>query len=77
MRTVNMHEAKTNLSRLVEEIENGTSSEIAIARNGKVVARLVPVAQQPVEHRLGIAKGRFSLPESIDVVNQEIEELFS
>jgi antitoxin (DNA-binding transcriptional repressor) of toxin-antitoxin stability system len=39
---VNMHEAKTNLSRLVAAIEAGEADEIEIARAGKTVARLVP-----------------------------------
>jgi antitoxin (DNA-binding transcriptional repressor) of toxin-antitoxin stability system len=77
MRTVNMHEAKTNLSRLVEDIENGSESEIAIARNGRVVARLVPVERSPIGNRIGIARGQFVLPESIDALNKEIEESFT
>ena len=43
MRTVNMLDAKTNLSRLVEAVESGDESEILIARNGKPVARLTAV----------------------------------
>ncbi|MGE3246706.1 MAG: type II toxin-antitoxin system Phd/YefM family antitoxin [Beijerinckiaceae bacterium] len=43
MSTVNMHEAKTHLSRLVEQIETGAEPEIVIARNGRPVARLVPL----------------------------------
>lgn len=61
--TVNMHEAKTGLSRLVADIESGAEQEIIIARNGKPVARIVPiegeVAEYDVESRLGIAAGRF------------------
>lgn len=75
MRTVNMHEAKTNLSRLVEEVEKGV--EIAIARNGRVVARLVPAIQQPIDKRLGVARGLFTLPDDIDADNPEIERMFS
>lgn len=41
--TVNMHEAKTNLSKLVEAVEAGTESEVIIARNGKPVVKLVPI----------------------------------
>ena len=48
---VNMHEAKTNLSRLVAAVETGEADEIEIARAGHVVARIVParprVARQP------------------------------
>ena len=54
-RTVNVHEAKTHLSKLLVEVEGG--EEIVIARSGKPCARLVPV-----EHRtpkLGTMKGRW------------------
>ena len=44
MQTVNVHEAKTHLSRLLERVEAG--EEIVLARNGKAVARLVPVGRQ-------------------------------
>jgi len=43
MTTVNMLDAKSNLSRLVEAIESGAEREIIIARNGKPAARLVPI----------------------------------
>lgn len=39
---VNMHEAKTNLSRLVAAVEAGEADEVEIARAGQVVARIVP-----------------------------------
>jgi prevent-host-death family protein len=42
VRTVNVHEAKTHLSRLLEAVENG--EDIVIARAGRPVARLVPAA---------------------------------
>lgn len=45
MTTVNVHEAKTNLSRLLAEVEKG--EEVTIARAGKPVARLVPVEEKP------------------------------
>jgi prevent-host-death family protein len=44
MPTVNMLEAKSNLSRLVEAVESGTEAEIFIARNGRPAAGLVPIA---------------------------------
>jgi prevent-host-death family protein len=44
---VNMHEAKTNLSRLVAAVEAGEAEEIEIARAGKVVARIVPARRRP------------------------------
>lgn len=44
MVTVNVHEAKTNLSQLLKQVEAG--EEVIIARNGKPVARLVPARKQ-------------------------------
>ena len=55
MTAVNMLEAKTHLSRLVDALERGAEREIVIARNGKPVARLVAMAASPVEQRIGVA----------------------
>jgi antitoxin (DNA-binding transcriptional repressor) of toxin-antitoxin stability system len=76
VRIVNIFEAKTNLSRLVEAIAIGAEVEIVIARNGRPVARLVPIAVAPVGKRLGVARGAFVVPDSIDAANEEIERLF-
>jgi prevent-host-death family protein len=59
--TVNMLEAKTKLSKLVEAVETGAELEIVLARNGKPVARIVPLAKPAVDvsKRLGIADGQF------------------
>jgi prevent-host-death family protein len=75
MRTVNMLDAKTNLSRLVEAVESGDESEILIARNGKPVARLTAV-KRDVSKRIGVAEGEFEVPDDIDRYNDEIEALF-
>jgi prevent-host-death family protein len=75
--TVNMLEAKTNLSRLVEAVESGAESEIVIARNGRPAARLVPVQpEQDVSKRIGIAKGLFEGPYDIDADNELIRKMF-
>lgn len=42
MPTVNMHDAKSRLSSLVEALESGREAEVVIARNGHPVARIVP-----------------------------------
>lgn len=77
MYIVNMHKAKSSLSLLVEDIETGRECEIIIARNGRPVARLVPLdsgnTQRP---RFGIAKGLFEVPDSIDEMNDEVAKLF-
>lgn len=77
MRSVNMLQAKTTLSRLVEAIELGEEREIVIARNGRPVARLVPVDTHQTGPRLGVAKGLFEVPEDIDAHNEEVARLFS
>jgi prevent-host-death family protein len=76
MTVVNMLEAKSSLSRLVELVESGRQREIVIARNGRPAARLVPLRDAPVGKRLGVAKGRFVLPDSIDTANPALAELF-
>jgi antitoxin (DNA-binding transcriptional repressor) of toxin-antitoxin stability system len=76
MQAVNMLEAKSTLSRLVQAIEEGREKEIVIARNGRPAARLVPLENAPAERRLGVAKGRFTVPDSIDEQNAEVAALF-
>lgn len=75
MTTVNMLEAKSSLSRLVEAVESGRAEEIVIARNGRPAARLVPIAEQPAGRRIGVARGRFEVPDDIDAHNDEVAEL--
>ncbi len=64
MRTVNIHEAKTHLSRLVEEASEG--EEIVIARAGKPVARLVPARKGRRRRRLGVLAGKLAIPADFD-----------
>lgn len=72
---VNMLEAKSTLSRLVEAIEQGREREIIIARHGRPAAKLVPLEAAPAGPRLGVAKGRFTVPDDIDAHNAEVAEL--
>jgi antitoxin (DNA-binding transcriptional repressor) of toxin-antitoxin stability system len=76
MLTVNMLQAKTSLSRLVEDIQQGRKREIIIARNGKPAARLVPLRRAVRGKRLGVAKGQFEVPADIDRHNDEVSALF-
>ena len=64
MRTVNIHEAKTHLSRLVEEVSEG--EEIIIARAGKPVARLVPAKKVRGRRKLGFLAGKLKVPADFD-----------
>lgn len=78
MTTFNMFDAKSNLSRLVEAVESGAEKEIVIARNGKPAAKLVPAsAPASIGPRIGIAKGKFTVPDTIDADNDEIAALFA
>ncbi|QVL54365.1 MAG: prevent-host-death protein [Cyanobium sp. M30B3] len=75
-RQVNMLEAKTQLSRLVEAIETGEHSEIVIARSGRPVARLTTLDTARRGRCLGVAYGQFTAPDSIDSANPQIAGLF-
>jgi len=75
-RVVNMLEAKTHLSRLVEAIETGAEAEVVIARNGRLVARLTSLKAPARPRRLGLARGQFVAPASIDGANPLIADLF-
>jgi prevent-host-death family protein len=75
MLTVNIHEAKTHLSKLVEQAHAG--QEIVIARAGKPVARLIPVGKQQARRSLGALAGRFSVPTDFDApLPEEVTQVF-
>jgi prevent-host-death family protein len=72
---VNIHEAKTHLSRLLERVALG--EEVIIAKAGKPVARLVPLSEQPKWRKLGSSKGEFTVPDDFnDPLPKEIEDSF-
>lgn len=76
MTAINMLQAKSNLSRLVESIEQGEEREIIIARNGRPAAKLVPLTSVPISNRIGVAKGLFEVPDNIDANNAEVARMF-
>ena len=65
-KAVNIHEAKTHLSRLVERVEAG--EEIVIARGGRPVARLVPLGRRTQPRPLGLLRGQIHLGPDWDSV---------
>jgi prevent-host-death family protein len=76
MKSVNIHEAKTHLSRLVERVQAG--EEIVIAKAGRPAARLVPIegARKPV--KIGGLKARAPVPDDFNTMfEKEIEALFA
>ena len=64
MRKVNVHEAKTHLSRLLQRVAVG--EEIIIANRGVPVARLVPAVRPKLHRELGIQSGRLKIAEDFD-----------
>jgi len=62
--SVNIHNAKTHLSKLVDRAAAG--SEIVIAKAGKPVARLVPLAVANRPRKLGALKGKIKVPDDFD-----------
>ena len=64
MRQVNIYEAKTQLSKLVDEAARG--EDIVIARAGKPAARLTRVAAGRVRRKLGVLDGRFKIPDDFN-----------
>jgi prevent-host-death family protein len=77
MKTVNIHEAKTNFSRLVERVSKGES--VVIAKAGKPMVKLVPLdeAERRPARRLGSMIGEFTTPDDFDRWGEEeIAELF-
>lgn len=69
MLTINIHEAKTHLSRFIEKAAAG--EEIIIAKAGKPIAKLVPLHSLPSPRSLGIFKGRLNVPEDFDAALPE------
>ena len=79
MTTVNMLQAKTSLSKLVEAVESGAETEIIIARNGKPAAKLVAVNQpKKGQRKLGMFEGEFPpfTLEDWNSTDAEIAEMF-
>ena len=76
MMQVNVLEAKTDLSRLIRLLENKRVDVITIARNGKPVVEMKAIEEVPVSKRIGIAKGKFQVPDDFDADNDYIADLF-
>jgi prevent-host-death family protein len=75
MLTVNIHEAKTQLSRLVERAAKG--EPFIIAKAGKPLVRVAPLDAPTARRRLGFMAGQMTVPEDFDTMGgAEIERLF-
>jgi prevent-host-death family protein len=74
MKTVNIHEAKTHLSRLIQEATNG--EDVVIAKSGKPMVKLVPVATLEGPRPLGLLAGRVRETEDCWTHDPDLEALF-
>ena len=70
---VNMHEAKSSLSKLVAKVAEG--EEVVIAKAGKPVAKLVAY-EKPPPRELGFLRGKVKILPGFDEMDEEIERLF-
>ncbi|MBF6620042.1 MAG: type II toxin-antitoxin system Phd/YefM family antitoxin [Patulibacter sp.] len=71
---VNVHEAKTHLSRLLEQVEGG--DEIVIARNGRPVARLVPATERRPPRMPGAWRGQVWMTDDFDETPDDVVDPF-
>ena len=61
---VNIHQAKTHLSRLIEDVASG--NEVLIAKGGRPMARLVPLGRDATPRRPGMLKGKLKISEDFE-----------
>lgn len=74
MQTINIHQAKTNLSKLIEKTSKG--EEVIIAKAGKPVAKLVAYKEKLKPRKLGLLKGKIFIPDNFNDEDEEINKLF-
>ncbi len=77
MHTVSLFDAKTHLSRIIQELVSGFEDSVVVSRHGKPVAKIIPFSEAGVSNRIGVAKGRFTVPDDIDQLNPAVEALFA
>ena len=78
MQTVNIHEAKTHLSRLIDQARQGEPFIIAKAGKPLVKVSAISLESSTVMHRLGFMRGQLSVPEDFDRMGgDEIVKLFA
>ena len=74
MQIVNIHQAKTNLSKLIEKISAG--EEVVIAKSGKPVAELVLYNKKLKPRKPGLLKGKIATSHNFDDEDEEINKIF-
>jgi len=74
MLTANIHEAKTNLSKLIEHVLQG--KEVIIAKAGKPVAKIVEYNEKLEVRKPGLLKGKIEVPDDFYEESEEINKMF-
>lgn len=72
MLQVSVREAKADLSKLIRLIENKREDEVQIARNGRPIVKIVLIQPTPASKRIGVAEGKFFVPDDLDAGSKEI-----
>ena len=72
MLQVSVREAKADLSKLIRLLESKRENEVQIARNGRPVVKIVLIHPIPASKRIGVAEGKFTVPDDLDAGSDEI-----
>lgn len=76
MTQVNMLEAKSDLSKLVKLLESKQEDVIYLARNGTAVVQMTLIPKKSANRRIGVAEGKFKVPDEFDKWDKEVEDMF-
>ncbi|OGH47216.1 MAG: antitoxin [Candidatus Levybacteria bacterium RIFCSPLOWO2_01_FULL_39_10] len=74
MQIINIHQAKTNLSRLIADVLSG--KDVVIAKSGKPVVKLVAYKEKVKPRKFGLWKGKIWVADDFDAEDEEINKLF-
>ena len=72
MLQVNIHEAKTNLSKLLKKVVNG--EEVIIARGKKPIVKIVRIDGEKTSRKIGSAKGKIKISDDFDAIPEDFKE---
>ena len=75
MESVNMHEAKSNLSRLANMVHSG--EKVIIAKSGRPYVELIPYSKPKKQRTFGLLKDKIKFPDDFGELDDEISELFN
>lgn len=76
MTQVNMLDVTDELAKLVNMLETKQEEIIYLTRNGTAVAQMTLIPKKTTQKRIGIAEGKFTVPDEFDEWDKEIEEMF-